>query len=238
MVTVLNIGDLFKGVGWALRDLFMLLNPFRWDDFFLDMRLQEPKINPLSLWALLSVFSVMVLPSIFREQFMLVNAVILFILVFTLWLGNYIMDFFLLSGYFTYIGYFVSGIYGTMDSMTATKVGFLYFFIGVFFVCLISYALVLLNRQNLRWAESFPLAVYSAIPGLLGGIFVAYAETIVLSFLFIAYSIILFYVGVKTRLGFDRAFSTLVVSVFLSGGLSMVLLRVLALLLGVPEWAF
>ena len=59
-----------------------------------------------------------------------------------------------------------------------------------------------------------------------------------LSFLFIAYSIILFYVGVKTRLGFDRAFSTLVVSVFLSGGLSMVLLRVLALLLGVPEWAF
>ena len=237
MVTILNVGDLFSGIKQAAHDLSSLMNPFRWDDFFRDMRLQEPKIVPMSLWALLSLLVVMVLPRVLFGDFVLLNSSILIILLFTLWLGNYIMDFLLLGGYFTYLGYFFSGVYGTMDNLTASKVGFQYFFIGVFLVFLMSYFLRVFSRGELDFGECFPLTAYSIIPGLFGGIFAAYGETIVLSFLFIAYSTVLLYVGIKIRLGFERCFTVMVMTVFSGGAVSMVLFVVLSFLLGTPEWA-
>ncbi|OYT54636.1 MAG: hypothetical protein B6U72_01990 [Candidatus Altiarchaeales archaeon ex4484_2] len=238
MVTVLNIEDLVSGIKRAAHDLSCLMNPFRWDDFFRDMRLEEPKITPMALWALLSLLGVMVLPWILVGNDVALNLVILVILIFTLWLGNYLMDFLLIAGYFTYLGYFVAGVYGTMDNLTAIKVGFQYFFVGVFLVFLMSYLLMVFSRWELDFGESFPLTTYSIIPGLLGGIFAAYGETIVLSFLFIAYSTVLLYVGIKIRVGFEKSFTVLVMAVFTGGAVSMILLVFLSFLLGTPEWAF
>ena len=237
MVTIINMEDLFSGIKQAAHDLSSLMNPFRWDDFFRDMRLQEPKITPTALWALLSLLVVMVLPRIMGGNDVLLNLMVLVILVFALWLGNYIMDFLLIAGYFTYLGYFIAGVYGTMDNLTASKVGFQYFFIGIFLVFLMSYLLMVFSRWELGFGESFPLTAYSIIPGLLGGIFAAYGETIVLSFLFIAYSTVLLYVGIKVRLGFERCFTVMVMTVFTGGAVSMVLFVVLSFLLGTPEWA-
>ncbi len=238
MVTVLDIRDLVSGMKQAGSDLSKLMNPFRWDDFFRDMRLQEPKVTPMALWALLSLLVVMVLPRIGVGDDVVLNLVILVILLFALWIGNYVMDFLLIAGYFTYIGYFVSGVYGIMDNLTAVKVGFQYFFTGIFLVFVMSYLLMVFSRWELGFGESFPLMTYSAIPGLLGGVFTAYGETIVLSFLFIAYSTILLYVGIKARVGFERSFTVMVMVVFIGGAVSMILFIILSFLLGTPEWAF
>ncbi|MEA1925260.1 MAG: hypothetical protein U9M95_05260 [Candidatus Altiarchaeota archaeon] len=237
MVTVLDIKDLFSGITLAAHDLCCLMNPFRWDDFFRDMRLQEPKVTPMALWALLSLLGVMVLPRILVGNDVVLNLVVLVILLFTLWLGNYIMDFLLIAGYFTYLGYFVAGVYGTMDNLTAIKVGFQYFFTGIFLVFLMSYLLMVFSRWELDFGESFPLTAYSIIPGLFGGVFAAYGETIVLSFLFIAYSTILLYVGIKVRVGFEKSFTVMVMTVFTGGAVSMILFVFLSVLLGTPEWA-
>jgi len=237
MVTVIDIRKLNSGIKLSLIELINIIDPRRTENFFENMRLQEPAIIPLVLWGLLSTFVCMLLP-LFIYDYLLLNIILILLFLFTIWLGNYITDFLLSSGYFTYLGYFISCVYGKVDNVTATKVGFLYFFTGIFFAVCMAYMVIKFSNREIELGESFSFVAYSVIPALLGGIFAASSLTYVLCFLFVAYSVYIFYIAIKVRVGFERAGIVMITTILSSGAITIIAFRLLALLLGVPTWAF
>ncbi|HDN83297.1 MAG TPA: hypothetical protein ENG50_02920 [Candidatus Altiarchaeales archaeon] len=239
MVNVVDIRDLFSGTRQAISDLIEILDPRTTGKFFTNMRICPMKLSPIVIWVVASFITSAFLSS-FIQDATVINAILFAILIFAMWLGNYSTNLLLMSSYFFYLGCYLIGSAQKLDEISAIKLAFSYSLTSVLMLVCIGIIInklqaSLIQRQT-SFAEGFSLAVFSFFPTLLSGVFLATQTTFVITLLFLAYCLYIFYKGIKIRFGFENSIKIFILSVFSSGLLGMIIFVTLVTFFGIERW--
>ncbi|MEM4347779.1 MAG: YIP1 family protein [Candidatus Altiarchaeota archaeon] len=147
------------------------------------------------------------------------------------------LTYLLFFGLFTFFGYFLRHLLfvDKVPPFTAFSIALPYYLIGivpsgVFSIFVMSYTLYLFGekivKRTVSREEALTVIGYSSIPELIGGFFMIISETHVLYLLLTMYSVLLLYIGIKSRFGFRfsvRCFAFVLISGFI---FSMILFRI------------
>ena len=233
----LDIPDIHDAMGWALKDLAKLMNPYTAGDFFRGLGKREGmNLYVIFLWALLSLMS-----CVFISDWMILLPALLVALLIALWYGNYTSRLLLLLGLSVFLGYalhFVFFSYPVHAIITSMKLGYVYWMSYVFVT--ITTAIVLrlkgdrLVGRVVTNDEATSLTLYFMVPALITGIFRLFLETTIIHYIALAYSIYVFYLGIKIMFGFSRAMYVFLALVLTAAITGMLLLVLSTMFLGIP----
>lgn len=148
------------------------------------------------------------------------------------------LTYLLIFGLFTFFGYFLRHLLfvDKVHPLLAFSIALPYYLVGivpsgVFSIFAMSYLLYLFGekivKRTVSREEALTVIGYSSIPELVGGFFMIINETNVLYFLLVMYSVLLLYIGIKSRFGFR--FSTICFAFVLTSGFifSMIVSRII-----------
>ena len=233
----LDIPDIHDAVGWTLKDLAKLMNPYTAGDFFRGLEAKEGmNIYVMFLWALLSLMS-----CVFISNWILLLIALFVAFLIALWYGNYTSRLLLLLGLSIFFGYalhFVFFSYPVHAVITSIKLGYVYW-MSYAFVPIATAIILRLRGERLIGRvvtneEATSLTLYSIAPALLTGIFRLFLESTIIHYIALAYSIYALYLGTKIMLGFERAMYAFLALMLTAAIAGMLLLVLSTMFLGIP----
>ena len=224
-------------MGWTLRDLTRIINPYTAREFFRGLEKREAmNSSVIVLWALLSLMS-----CAFLSNWMQLLLALSIALLIALWYGHYMDRLLLLIGLPIFIGYllhFMFFSYPLHAVTTSIKLGYVYWMSYVFVPVAMSIILRFkedrLVGRTVSNAEATSLTLYSMSPALITGIFRLFLETTIIHYIALAYSIYILYGGIEVMFGLDRALYVFLVMMLTAVITGMLLLVLSTLYLGIP----
>ena len=233
----LDIPNIREAVGWTLKDLAKLMNPYTAGDFFRGLgKRQGMNIYVMFLWAMLSLMS-----CVFISNWMLLLVALSVALLIALWYGSYIDRLLLLLGLSVFLGYtlhFVFFSYPVHAVITSIKLGYVYWmsyvFVPVAILIILRFKGKYLVGRIVTNEEATSLTLYSMSPALITGISRLFLESTIIHYIALAYSIYLLYLGIKIMFGFSRAMYVFLALMLTAAITGMLLLVLSTLFLGIP----